>query len=139
MQEATPNWGPPGNLGATCPNLAFVTLLQSSSQGFVEMANYTRILVAGLLAMMAFVFTIIGIIIAVKFQVAHPKKGAQNPHHTSFGRAMKNVPGNINFQSILRHSEKLNVKLRGFPTSKTTTVGSSVALDTFPFNYTNGG
>ena len=103
------------------------------------MANYTRILVAGLLAMMAFVFTIIGIIIAVKFQIAHPKKGAQSPHHTSFGRAMKNVPGNINFQSILRHSEKLNVKLRGFPTPKTTTVGSSVALDIFPFNYTDGG
>ena len=105
----------------------------------MEMANHTRILVTGFLALMASVFTIIGIIIAIKFQSAHPKSGAQNPHHTSFGRAMKNVPGNINFQSILRHTERLNVRLRGFSISKTTTVGSSVDLDTTPYNYTDGG
>ena len=105
----------------------------------MDMANYLKLMVVGLVALTAAIFTFVGILLSSSLRTTYPYSNVPKPHHTPLVKVVKSVPRKSIPQGMLRYTERLNVRLRGLPVYKVTTVGSSVTFnDTFA-NYTNDG
>ena len=105
----------------------------------MDMANHLKLMVVGLVALTAAVFTFVGVLLSSSLHTTHPYSNVPTLHHTSLVKVVKSVPRKSIPQGMLRYTERLNVRLRGLPVSKVTTVGSSVTSDDPIANYTNDG
>lgn len=105
----------------------------------MDMANHLKLMVVGLVALTAAVFTLMGVLLSSSLRTTYPYSNVPKAHHTSLVKVVKSMPGKSIPQGMLRYTERLNIRLRGLPVHKVTTVGSSVTFHDTVANYTDDG